>query len=78
MVKSCSDSNSDGHVIGDGLMDETWRNSSGDFLTILSNSGHLFINIQRKNANSGLCPAISFLILHLSKDGNILGKWALN
>ena len=78
MVQFNNNSNSDGDVIGDGVLAEIWTSSSGDFLAMSFRSGILSISIQSKNANFGYCREILSLTLHLLKDGNISGRWGLS
>ena len=74
MAKQFRDSSSDGHVTINGDIIETYQNANGIIILTYYNSGSLSLVIHRINKNSGVLQETLSLILHLTKDGNILGE----
>lgn len=67
-----------GRVITESLTDVTLKDANGIIFRMLYLSGNLSIKIRNKKGSCGCSPEILSLILHLSKDGNISGKWVLS
>lgn len=71
-------SNSAGLSIIANRMAETLKLTDGRTLTIAETSGRLLLVIQNPKENSGLWQETLSLILLLSTDGSISGKWVLS